>query len=402
MPRAAIPRMLVWLCCVFLLQACSRAPQATLDHDAYIWQRVWTPEVVTAMQDSSTAIHAWRVLAAQTDATGRLQRFHPDRAALAASGKPVVLVLRIDGQLPQFNEDALLAGALDLWRDWQGSGVSLAGLEIDHDCGTARLPAYATFLTRLHAAMPAPASLSITALPAWLSSPALVDVLAAVDQSVLQVHAVRDPRAGLFDPVLARHWADDYAARSDKPFRLALPNYGSRVSWDAQGRIVAVSSEAVVLDAHEDSRELLAQPAQLADFLRSLRTDPPPHLEGIAWFRLPTTQDLRTWSLPTWLAVIRGGPLQAKVVASLQPGDVAGAWDVRLRNGGEVDVNLPVRVALPDGCSPADGVNGYRLRTDQRGISLERVQQGLLRTGQQRTIGWARCPAGGENLHVDQ
>jgi len=401
MPRAAI--QWVFLClCGFLLQACSRAPQATLAQQAYIWQRVWTPAVTSAMHDSGDAIHGWRVLAAQTDASGRLQRFNPDRAALADSGKPVVLVLRIDGQLPQFDEDALLAGALDLWRDWQGSGAALAGLEIDHDCGTARLPAYADFLGRLHAALPAGTRLSITALPAWLSSPALAGVLASVDQSVLQVHAVRDPRAGLFDPVLARHWAGEYATRSDKPFLLALPNYGSRVSWDAQGRIVAVSSEAAVLDAHEDSRELLAQPAQLADFLRALRADPPPHLQGIAWFRLPTTQDLRAWSLPTWLAVIEGRPLTVRLDASLQPGDVAGAWDVRLRNGGEVDAGLPARVTLPAGCSPADGVNGYRLRTDQRGISLQRAQQGLLRAGHQRTIGWARCPAGGENLHVDQ
>lgn len=400
MPRKAAHWFVICLWCG-LLQACTGTDSAALSHDAYIWQRVWTPAVTAAMRGSGDAIHAWRVLAAQTDAAGHLQRFAPDRAALVASGKPVVLVVRIDGQLPQWDEDALLADTLALWRDWQASDAPLAGLEIDHDCGTARLPAYTHFLARLRAALPPRTRLSITALPAWLRSPALDQMLATVDESVLQVHAVRDPRAGLFDPALARQWAIDYAARSDKPFLLALPNYGSRVSWDAQGRLAAVASEAVVLDMRNDSHELLAQPYQLADFLQALRKDPPRHLQGIAWFRLPTAQDLRAWSLPTWLAVIRGEPLQAQVDARMQPGDVAGAYDVRLHNDGRVDAALPARVDLPAGCSPADGVNGYRLGMRGSGMALERVQPGLLRAQHQRTIGWARCTAGGGALHVE-
>ncbi|WP_235499676.1 DUF3142 domain-containing protein [Frateuria sp. Soil773] len=390
----------VLLCLV--LMGCHRAAPVPLPHDAYVWQRAWTPAVTDALRESGGAIHAWRVLAAQTDAAGRLRRFAPDRAALAASGKPVVLVVRIDGQLQAWDEQALLADTLALWRDWQDGGVPLAGLEIDHDCGTARLPAYADFLARLRAALPAQARLSITALPAWLRSPVLGRVLAAVDASVLQVHAVRDPRAGLFDPALARQWAADYAMRSDKPFLLALPNYGSRVSWDAEGRLASVASEAAVLDAREDARELLAQPRQLAAFLRALQADPPPHLQGIAWFRLPTAQDLRAWSLPTWLAVIRGEPLRAQVDASLRRGDAAGGYDVQLYNAGRVDAALPARVGLPAGCSLADGVNGYRLRMDGRTPALERAQPGLLRAGHRRTIGWARCGAADEGAwHVE-
>lgn len=398
--RPPTPRW-AWLGLFVLLAACQR-PSPPLRHDAYIWQRAWTPAVREAMQASAGAITQWRVLAAQTDGSGRFRAVDADRAALRASGQPVMLVLRIDGQLPQWDENALLDGALAAWRDWRGSGVPLAGLEIDHDCGNARLPAYAHFLQRLHAALGAGTTLSITALPAWLHAAALDQVLAQVDQSVLQVHAVRDPRAGLFDPALAQRWADDYAGRSTKPFLIALPDYGSRVSWDEQGRLSSVESETDVLDDRDDARELLASPQQVAGFLRALRDDPPPHLLGIAWFRLPTAQDRRAWSLGTWLAVIRGQPLQTRLVAIARLGSAPGAPDIWLDNRGPIDAMLPSRIRLPAACTMADGINGYQLLRQADGLWLQRTQMGLLHGGQRRDVGWARCAIGGEQLHVDE
>lgn len=391
-------RWMLSLC--LLLVGCQRPP-VPLDHDAYVWQRVWTPAVNQAMHDSATVIHEWRVLVAQTDAHGRLQRFSPDRPALIASGRRTVLVVRIDGQLAHWDEAALLRDTLALWHDWQGRGVPLAGLEIDHDCASARLPAYAHFLAQLHAALPPKTLLSITALPTWLQSAGLQRVLAQVDQSVLQVHAVRDPRAGLFDAALALHWMREYAGRSDKPFRVALPDYGSRVSWDAQGRLADVESEAATLDFSPDAHELLAQPQVIADFIRTLQRDPPPHLQGIAWFRLPTAQDLRAWSLPTWLAVIRGQSLRTTLQADARRSEISGTFDVMLHNTGAIDALLPLRVTLPQGCAMADGVNGYRLRQGDHSVSLERLQPGLLRAHHQRTIGWLRCPIAKGALHVE-
>ncbi|WP_158882288.1 DUF3142 domain-containing protein [Rhodanobacter sp. L36] len=376
-----------------------------LTHDAYIWQREWTPAVIDAMRDSGAAIRAWHVLAAQTDADGRLQVFHPDRAALRMSNKPVLLVVRIDGQLTQWDETKLLADTQALWHDWQSSGVRVAGLEIDHDCGTARLPAYTHFLSALRPLMRG-ATLSITALPAWLDSSALDALLAQVDESVLQVHAVRDPRAGMFDDTLALHWANAYAQRSDKPFRIALPTYGSRVSWDANGRIASVQSESPVLDSGDDSRELLAMPQQIAGFIAQLQRDPPAHLMGIAWFRLPTARDDRAWSLATWLAVIRQQPLKNDVLAVAQPSTTPGMLDLLLRNPGELDAPLPTRVFLPPDCTLADGIQGYARQTVRDGsnrgtLSIKRLQPGLLQAHHQRIIGWARCAAQGVELHVE-
>ena len=87
---------------------------------------------------------------------------------------------------------------------------------------------YAQFLVRLRAIPDIPRTLSITALPAWLSSPEIDRVIAAADEVVLQVHAVRAPTSGLFDPALARSWIDEFGARTTKPFRVALPDYGAR------------------------------------------------------------------------------------------------------------------------------------------------------------------------------
>lgn len=381
------------------LAACGHAFQP-LTNDAYIWQRVWTPAVTQAMQESAADIRQWRVFAAQTDQAGRLQIFHPDIASLTSSAKPVMLVLRIDGQLLQWNEAQLVADTLALWKNWQGRGVRLDGLEIDHDCATARLPAYTHYLAALRSALPG-VRLSITALPAWLYSPDLSAVLAQADESVLQVHAVRSPRAGLFDGELALRWVDDYAKRSDKPFRVALPTYGSRVSWDAHGRLVSVQSETGVLDAGDNSLELLAMPQDIAAFLARLASDPPAHLAGIVWFRLPTASDDRAWSLPTWLAVMRRQPLHGEVTASARPGSAAGTLDLVLHNLGALDWPLPAALRLPKDCTLADGINGYALDAGRDTLRIERLQPGLLQAHRQKVIGWARCATRGVQLHVE-
>lgn len=375
-----------WLACAGL--AACHAPPAPLQHDAYVWQRQWNPDVAAALAQSADLIREWRVLAAQTDARGALQPMALDRAALAATRRPVVLVVRIDGQLPQWDANALLAQVVALRDAW--NGPALAGIEIDHDCGTARLPAYADFLARLKRALGA-TPLSITALPAWLSSGELENVTAQADEVVLQVHAVQSPRAGLFDPALARAWIDRFAARVRKPFRVALPTYGSRVSWDGGGRVVAVESEAPLLAGGTAASELVAAPAEVAKLLTGLRDDPPRGLAGVVWFRLPTVRDTRAWSLPTWRAVIAGAKLEEALATFFQPGAAPGAADIVLRNDGETDARLPARIGLPAGCAVADGVNGYALAYAEGHPFLRRERDGWLRPHYQRAVGWARC-----------
>ena len=362
---------------------------APLDDDAYVWQRQWTPALAQAMRTAAPDIHAWRILAAQTDRQGHLHGFTPDTAVLAASRRPLILVIRVDGQLAHWDEDRLLREVLAVRDHWPGPAP--VGIEIDHDAGTARLHDYARFLARLKPALHG-ASLSITALPTWLDDPVGLDaVLAVADKAVLQVHAVQSPHAGLFDPALAAVWIERFAEHAPHVFRVALPTYASRVSFDQDGRVLGVESEVPNLAGGASFSELAARPAIVAAFVQQLRRAPPSRLAGFVWFRLPTDEDSRAWSLSTWHAVMRGLPLSSALSVRTRAGVMTGSLDIYLRNDGDLDAALPAAVRLPASCAVADGINGYALVMAGERALLQRRQDGWLHAGRERVIGWARC-----------
>lgn len=379
---------IVIACFVALALAGCGRPAVPFTHDAYIWQRQWTPALRESVAASRDLVHAWRVLLAQVARDGRLQAFAPDREALAASGRPVVLVVRIDGRLDRFDGDALRERIAQLARQWPGA----AGIEIDYDCPTARLPAYTAFLAQLKPAL-GDTPLSITALPTWLGSPALDGLLAVPDASVVQVHAVQAPQAGLFDPAVAAGWVRRFASHTRKPFRVALPTYASRVSWNADGSLLAVESEKAALAGGAGASELYAAPGTVLGFVRELQAARVPHLEGIVWFRLPTADDSRAWSLATWRGVVAGHLDDAPLRLRLRDaGD--GARDVVLENTAGTDATAPLRVDLPAGCALADGIDGYRLAKAGATLSLVTTQARPVPSHATRAIGWARCSAG--------
>nr|WP_063572483.1 DUF3142 domain-containing protein [Luteibacter rhizovicinus] len=374
-----------------LVAACDRT-SAPLAHDAYVWQRQWTPALRDAMASSSDLVRDWRVLVAQADRNGAFHTFAPDREALARSGRPVVLVVRIDGRLAAFDAAVLADRIAALRAAWPAALI--AGIEIDYDCPTARLPAYTAFLTSLRSRLGS-LPLSITALPTWLGSRDLDALLAVPDESVLQVHAVQAPQAGLFDPLVANRWIDEFAAHTRKPFRVALPTYGSRVSWNEDGSLLAVESEQGALAAGATSSELYAAPNTLMAFVEQLSKDRPRGLAGVVWFRLPTADDTRAWSLATWRGVVRGQLDTLPLLITLQPGRAADApSDVMLENRGATDAAPPPRVALPASCELADGIDGYRLQ--RAGASFELIAEGArqIPARTRRSIGWARCKPG--------
>jgi Protein of unknown function (DUF3142) len=381
--------------------AASGETHGVLPQDAYVWQRQWTPSLASAMAQSSDLVRAWRVLAAQSDAQGRLRPVAVDWTALERSERPVIPVIRIDGQLVQWDQATLLGDVEAVAARWRDAPVTVAGIEIDHDCGTARLSAYARFLGALRARLDAALPLSITALPAWLASRDFDAVLAAADEAVLQVHAVRSPRAGLFDAGLALQWTEELARRTSKPFRVALPAYGTRVSWRDDGGLLAVESETPLLAGGSTATDLIASPLDVAALLRQLERARPPHLQGIVWFRLPTADDRRAWSLATWRAVIRGEPLRGRVEALAEATGQPGLRNLVLSNPEAVDADLPQRVKLPENCALADGINGYTLASTGAGLAVERVRAGLLRGHHRQVIGWVRCTGEPRDFHVE-
>lgn len=368
------------------LIGCTQSPPS-LPNDAYIWQRQWTSAVETAMQGAGSSVRTWRVLGGEIDANGKLQLAHVSYATLTTANRPIVLVVRIDGQLAKL-DTALLRGRIStIFEDWRAHGVIIAGLEIDHDCGTQHLSAYAAFLAKLRKAV-APIKLSITALPDWANSAFLPALLDETDAYVIQVHAVRNPKHGLFEASQAMAWVEAFGRASAQPFQIALPNYGSRVSWNARGEIVGIESETPSAVLAAESRELVAYPSAVQDFLRQLRRNPPSHLAGIAWFRLPVEADQRTWEAATWQAVMQDRYIPSPAQVQLQR-ENSGMYKVFLDNLSQFDTELPRAVSLDATCVLGDGANGYVFEEDRRRLS--RQQAGLLHPGSHRIIGWLRC-----------
>ena len=384
----------------FVLLSGAGTSRRVLPQDAYIWQRKWTPALRLALTQSSDLVRAWRVLTAYSDQDGRLQPVAVDWRAMKSTGRPVIAVVRINGQLAHYNDDQLLRDLDGLRSDWRQIQAPIAGVEIDHDCGVARLAAYAQFLSRLRTRLDQKIPLSITLLPAWLSAPDLDAVFAPTSEVVLQLHMVQNPRAGLFDADEARRWIQAMSRRTDKPFRVALPAYGVRVTRREDGSMLAVESEEPLLAGGYSASELIVSPEAVSTLLRELECNPPASLAGVAWFRLPVAGDIRAWSPATWRAVVLGRPLQRRIEAHAEKSDTPGMSNIVLVNEGDVDGVLPPRIDLPPSCTIADGINGYGLDHSESGLSIERQQDGLLPGHHRRLIGWMRCSPAQVAIHA--
>ncbi|MGY2338104.1 DUF3142 domain-containing protein [Pseudomonas sp. SDO5532_S415] len=394
-----LTRWMIVLTALALLNGCERQDAPPLDQQLYVWQRQWTPAHEAALRDSRADFSTLRVLALQAFPQAGWSRARIDPALLKGDGRPLIAVIRLDGQLKSLNQEEVTTQIQQVISDWQAQGLTLAGVEIDHDAGNARLPAYREFLTHLLAVLPTSVPLSITALPAWLDSPELPALLSTVDSSVLQVHAVSDPRHGLFDPDQARQWVKAWSRVSAKPFYLALPAYGVALLPDAGGSPIVESEVSIERDGQR--RELLADPQPLSQLGTELRADPPAHLAGLIWFRLPLANDRRAWSLTTLRAVARGDALDSRLALSLSAHQ--GLYDIGVRNEGNLDSAWPERLTLAvQGCEGADALAGYALQQGPDLLTFTRLRDGRIAAGGQRAIGWARCAKidqGESNVH---
>lgn len=392
-------RLMSLLIAMTLLNGCDQREAPSLDQQLYVWQRQWTPSHDAALRDSRADFSTLRVLALQAFPQTGWRQARIDSALLKADGRPVIAVVRLDGQLKSLDQNEVTLQVQHVINEWQAQGLVVAGLEIDHDAGIARLPAYREFLLHVRTVLPASVPLSITALPAWLDSAELPALLSVVDSAVLQVHAVSDPRRGLFDPEQALQWTKAWSRIAEKPFYLALPAYGVAL-LPGDGGAPIVESE-VRIERNGKRRELLADPQQLSQLAKRLRNDPPLHLAGLIWFRLPLADDRRAWSLATLRAVARGDALESRLTLKLS--EHQGLYDIGLDNHGNLDNAWPERLTLRvKGCEGADALAGYTLQQGPDLLTFTRLREGRIAAGGQRAIGWARCSnidQGASNVH---
>ena len=360
------------------------------DQQVYVWQRVWTPQHADALTHSRDVFGALRVLALQVHPREGWREIPADLSLLKQDGRPLWLVARLDGQLPQLDQKPLSSGC---WRS----------------PSAGRRPGYPSPASRSIMTPPPPACRTTNAFysgcangcpplcnsasppcrpgsarptcPAYCNRPTV--------PSCRCTRCSRRSRGCLTAPGTAL--VRQYAAVTPKPFRVALPAYGmALLGFDAQGAQVESESSLRVAG---NGRELTVAPQQIADFLQMLAQQTPPRLRGIIWFRLPLADDRRAWSLATLRAVIERRPLNVEWQVKFRPQPQQnGLYDLIIQNNGPVDAPLPQEVLIrADDCLAADAVGNYRLESAPQRQRFIRISGDQLRAGQSRPLGWLRC-----------
>lgn len=350
--------------------ACAPPPRATgpLPHEAFVWQRAWTPEVLRAAESrDGLPLDGLVVLAAElTWDAGRPQ---DTRIAFGRSVAPAALAIRVETP-PAWDDPGPLAAL--------AAGVAAAHapreLMIDLDAPESRLDAYSRWIAAARAAVRAAvpgAKLTITALPAWLSDARAFRRLArATDGFVLQVHSLEPPAgpgrpATLCDPARARAWIEA-AAQAGVPFRVALPAYGYRARYDRAGKLLGLSADAP-RDGSPD--EVIADPVAMAGLVRDLTAERPELLRGVVWFRLPVSEDRIHWQATT-LAEVIAGRVPRATFRGAAARSAFGPLDISLCNDGTADGRVAgFRVSWPPGAKAlaGDGIRGFALHALEAG-----------------------------------
>lgn len=375
-----------------------------LDHEVYVWQRDWTPELGDSLSEAGAVVEGVNVLAAEVG----VERGRPSwttvgiRAEfLRLAGRPVTASVRLGSgfltdRAAEGRVDWLVARCLDLLEGLRAAGIEPAGLQIDCDCPTSRLADYADWLRALRAAA-GDTRLSITTLPTWLGSAEFDDLVAEVDFFVLQVHALEKPRRRedpmtLCDTGRALRWIDR-AAGFGVPFQLALPTYSLEVGFDGDGAFVGLGAERRVdWGPSVTVKRLDPETRALAALIARLEQARPPELVGLIWFRLPVQGDRLNWPMVTWRRVLAGGiPRPSIQVHVLEDGAVA--RDVVIENSGTAPLPLDAPVNLqmePARIADVDGLGGFRAVPVAGGVEFHPGPRSRrhLAPGERLVIGW--------------
>jgi hypothetical protein len=117
------------------------------------------------------------------------------------------------------------------------------------------------------------------------------------------------------------------------------------VAFDSKGKFLGLSAEGPLLawGPSVQIRELRADPLSLAQMVQEWAAEPPPGLQGIIWYRLPTEADSLNWRWPTMAAVMSGRAPEPMLNARISR-PRAGLVEVELTNEGDGDAVLPTTV----------------------------------------------------------
>jgi len=387
---------------VFSAGAGGMLPQAV-----YVWQRAWTPPVVTAVAGRAANFSETVVLAAEVTwkkPGPQVVRVAVDWGTLGKLHQPVGLALRVGPYHGALAADtasvrwlADLAGSLVA--EARAQGVEPAEVEIDYDCATAKLDDYRRWLAVVQHAL-APLPVTITALPAWLESPDFAGLAAGATNYVLQVHSLEKPVSvdrpfTLCDPAAARR-AVARAGELGVPFRVALPTYSYLVAFGADGKFAGLSAEAGKVDwpAGTTVRTMAADPVAMSGLVQNWTTNRPAALRGVVWYRLPVAVDNLNWRWPTLCAIVETRPLREHVFARARRVE-AGLVEISLVNDGDLDISSRLAVSVRWSAArllAGDGLRDFELaEPDASAAKINSPAKSFrLPAGESETVGWLR------------
>jgi hypothetical protein len=351
----SLRRFACGLVCLGLFSGCGGDPSpataptplsnAPLVQEAYVWQRVWTPEVSAAVKEAAGAFGGYSVIAAEYRIGEAPVVPEVDWAALAAAGLPVTLVLRADVSFVP----ALEATPDELAQAWaevlaaplaaaKAEGVKVAGVQLDYDCPTARVEDYGRAAAAFAATFPE-LDCSLTALPDWLRSADFPALVKPLDYFVLQVHGLEAPTTADAPVVLCRadrvaDWTAQ-AARAGVPFFLAMPTYGYDIAYDEQGHFAGLAAELPMeRRPYHTVRTVMPDLDAIAGIVRGLSLEHPAALRGIIWFRLPVPGDRLNWSWTALQQVMRGEAPRLSLTAEVRTPQ-EGLFEIWLHSEGD-------------------------------------------------------------------
>ena len=396
---------------IAMLLRSDRIPQVSgpLQHEAYVWQRAWTPDLLDRLGEAGPLLRGVVVLSAEISwsaARASICETELDFAALKACGCPVGLVIRVGPYSGSFDENAeatrLVADvAASTVRKARAAGLTVSEIQIDFDCPESKLAGYRIWVEAVRRRV-GDLPVTITALPSWLDSPQFVELVRATCGFVLQVHALRRPQSlqdipSLCDPQRSRRWVEQ-AARAGVPFRVALPTYSYLLAFDVAGAYLGASAEGSsgAWAPGTQFRLLTADAEAMATLVRRWTENRPALLRGILWYRLPIESDKLNWRWTTLRAIMDGRLPRADLrveTRQVEPGLI----DVYLHNAGDADARLDASVSLRwDGKDPIardalgefEGVelvgSQWTLRPDAD------APRAVLGPGKRRMIAWMR------------
>lgn len=391
-----------------------------LTHEAYVWQRKHTADVVAAVAERGGQFRQLTFLATEINwekgSAPEIARIDLSALASGSATTALGLALRahaIPGRLEVGTPAARRISdlAVELIQNAAARSRRIDELQIDFDAAESQLDSYALCLAELRRTI-APVRLAFTALPAWLDHTAAFGRLArSADSFILQVHSLALPDSPRALPPLCEAGAAlraiRRAAKFGVPFRAALPTYGYEVCFDARRRYkgIAADGSARAWPAGSTVRTVRADPAAMAGLVSVLQRQHPAALTGLAWYRLPVGEETLNWPWPALAAVMQGRVPAASVSieADASPADPA-LFRIAVRNSGEDDAFSLHPISLDwSGARlvAADALAGFSYGDEaDGGVKLSASSGFRLPPGRTRAVGWMRFDRPPSSFHV--